>query len=311
MPNPILYQYRNGNTEITIHEDGTQITEWPDGEPLMAEFPTSADCKITNFCDLGKVCAYCHEKSSLEGKHGNLGLFLDVWKNQPGTELAIGGGNPLSHPDIDMFLKTLADRGIICNVTMNALHMPKFADRIKEYQTKKQLYGLGISYRGMKSMNSLPLNINYSNVVFHMILGVHSLRDCRDVIGWCRKNKIRPKILLLGYKTYGKGETFIENNLWLHSALEEWKTKSIQMLMKEHGLVISFDNLALSQLDMKNQIPADTWNLLYCGEDGNHTMYIDAVEQMVARTSTTKEKFGYSEVDTPKSLFDKVKVHHK
>jgi organic radical activating enzyme len=39
-----------------------------------------------------------------------------------GVEIAIGGGNPLSHPDFDDFVVTLSENGTICNVTINEKH---------------------------------------------------------------------------------------------------------------------------------------------------------------------------------------------
>lgn len=56
----ILNQYINGNTLVTIYNDGTKIREYnKDPQP---EFPESIDLKITDYCDMG--CPYCHESST-------------------------------------------------------------------------------------------------------------------------------------------------------------------------------------------------------------------------------------------------------
>ena len=208
----LLYAYTNGNVNVEIYNDGTKTREWPDEEKPWAEYPESADIKITNFCNLGSgpgglnICKYCHEQSNTLGKHADLEVIKKIWKTQkPGTELAIGGGNPLSHPDIKDFLETIKDYGIISNVTMNILHMKEYAHTIKSFQDEKLLYGLGISYRGPASLKQLPDIIEYKNVVFHLILGVHNLDDCKAVIEWSKARNIKPKLLLLGYKQFGNG----------------------------------------------------------------------------------------------------------
>ena len=64
----MLKSYMNGNTLVTIYEDGTKVREY-DGTPVPVH-PESMDVKITNACDAG--CRYCHEKSVPSGKHADL-----------------------------------------------------------------------------------------------------------------------------------------------------------------------------------------------------------------------------------------------
>ncbi len=61
MNNKILSKYNNGNTVVTIFEDGTKIREFEDGVKPFSNFPESIDIKLTNKCDLG--CKFC-----LDGK---------------------------------------------------------------------------------------------------------------------------------------------------------------------------------------------------------------------------------------------------
>ncbi|HHT23450.1 MAG TPA: hypothetical protein GXZ87_09125 [Bacteroidales bacterium] len=83
-----LATYKNGNSQVTIYEDGTKVRRY--SEPLLLEFPESIDIKITNYCDLG--CKFCHEMSDIAGKHADLNKLLTVLQGlSPGVELAIGG----------------------------------------------------------------------------------------------------------------------------------------------------------------------------------------------------------------------------
>ena len=89
--------YKNGNYRVLIDlETGTKIRE-NDLDFFRADFPESFDVKITNRCDIG--CAFCHENSTCDGKHGNILFAGFIDKLHPYTEIAIGGGNPLAHPD--------------------------------------------------------------------------------------------------------------------------------------------------------------------------------------------------------------------
>lgn len=303
----LMHSYQNGNVKVSIFEDGTKVREWPDDEQPCVKYPESCDLKITQYCDLDSICVYCHEMSNKKGKHGDLDLISKIWETQlPGTELAIGGGNPLAHPDIESFLRKVTSHGIIPNVTMNMLHMKKFGPTIKRFQEERLIYGLGVSYRGKDGLSYMPDDICYSNVVFHMILGVHTLTDCIRVVHWCRDRKVTPKILLLGYKTYGKGKDYY--NAELQAELDRWKELDLSRLLTFSSISLSFDNLAIKQLDLQNQVSPEAWSLLYQGEDGNHTFYVDAVEGKVARTSTSDVRYPISATDTIVDIFDKVKV---
>ena len=102
--NPILGEYDNGNYHVTIYEDGTKVRETFDenATEFIAEYPECMDVKITNRC--GKNCSFCHENSTPDGEHGEI-LTAKFWNTlKPYTEIAIGGGNPLEHPDLVTFL---------------------------------------------------------------------------------------------------------------------------------------------------------------------------------------------------------------
>jgi hypothetical protein len=289
--------YKTGNVNVTIDSDGTRICEWPDDEKPFYENALSIDLKITDQCDLGdvynddgdlvsrsKTCEFCHEMSSNKGKHADLDKVWDIWKHaQPGSEVAIGGGNPLDHPDLIQFLQRLQSANIIANMTVNFYHTRRYSEMIKMLQREKLIHGMGLSYRGIKSLNVLP-DFDYANVVFHLILGVHDYNDCKAVIKWCKFHDIRPKILLLGYKTYGNGLAYYSEGI--ESKLKQWK-KDIINLMGKDGLIISFDNKALDQLDMRKVLSKETWDKFYQGNEGTMSLYFSAVNEKFAMNSTS------------------------
>ena len=310
--NKLLYSYRNGNVDVEIFEDGTKTREWSDETP-WAEYPESADVKITNNCSLGSgpgglnICHFCHEQSNTLGAHADLSLVEKIWSTQkPGTEMAIGGGNPLSHPDIIPFLKTMKSYGIISNITMNMLHIKEYASMIKQLQDEKLIYGMGVSYRGPASLKYLSDDIDYKNVVFHLITGINDLSDCKAVIEWCRARNIKPKILMLGFKQFGLGKAFYSPSV--QQKIDAWKNVYLKELFKIDGIVISFDNLGLEQVALKDHVSKELWDTHFQGHEGDHTFFLDSVKQEFTRNSTATERFKFDGSEDIRDLFNKVRA---
>lgn len=255
----LLSKYNNGNYTVEIYDDGTKIRETEE-ETFEASFPENIDIKITNKCL--NNCNFCYESSSPEGKHGNLNVDF-IKSLHPYTELAIGGGNPLSHPDLYEFLTILKENKIIANITIRQNDFMNNLELLKYYADNKILYGIGVSLiepndEFIKEIQQFP------NAVIHTIAGLLTKEEIGKMIG---KNL---KVLILGYKTRGKGETY-------KSEFNDEITKNIDFLKKTVLMyiplfkVVSFDNLAIEQLELQKQIKPEVWQEFYMGDDGKHT----------------------------------------
>jgi len=195
-----IAKYQNGNTTVTIKNDGTKIREYENTPEIL--HPESIDVKITNYCDIG--CAYCHESSTTKGIHGDLKKLLQVINDLPaGVELAIGGGNPLSHPNLVEFLQVLKGKGIIANLTVNQGHLKTFQDMITYLIKDELVKGVGISITSNNFNYIKPLLEITDNIVYHIIAGVNKVEVVERLIelGNC-------KVLVLGYKLFGFGVNF-------------------------------------------------------------------------------------------------------
>lgn len=287
--NTILNKYKNGNYEVTIFSDGTKIKETSDNE-FCSLFPDSIDLKITNYCDL--LCPMCHENSSLLGTEGDFDkpFFRTLCE---GVELAIGGGNPLSHKGLISFLERMKEKKVICNLTINEKHFLKETSLIQDLVDKKLIFGVGISLNEYNT-KTIDFAIKNENVVFHLIAGLVTLKELSILYG----KKL--KILLLGYKTFGRGEKYysneIDNNI---------KTLKDNFYILSGFKRVCFDNLALKELDVKNKIDKDIYEKSFMGEDGTSTMYIDLVKEEFAVSSTSKKRFKL--MDNIISMMKKVK----
>ena len=283
----IISKYQNGNTTVIIYEDGTKIREF-DNTPEIY-FPESLDVKITNYCDLG--CKYCHENSTIKGEHADLEKLKAVLISLPaGVELAIGGGNPLDHPSLIEFLIWCQERGLICNITVNQRHLKKHLATLETLIEEKLIYGLGISivnnhYREIEYLKTLT-----NNIVYHLIAGVNNVSelDSLNSIGNC-------KVLILGYKNFGRGVDYYSKEV--DKNIELWQ-KQLPLYLGKFS--ISFDNLALEQLNVQSMISRNIWDSFYMGDDFSFTMYVDAVKQEYGPTSKSLDRVSFNEM----SLFE-------
>jgi hypothetical protein len=277
-----LAQYVNGNTTVTILRDGTKIRECETIPDIV--HPESIDVKITDYCDLG--CAYCHESSTKSGTHADLEVLLHVLSGlPPGVELAIGGGNPLSHPGLVRFLQDLKQGGIIANLTVNQGHLQTYWDMIKYLILEELVMGVGISITSNNFKYVKPLLEITDNVVYHVIAGVNAIGVVESLmeLGNC-------KILILGYKNFGFGVNFHSRKV--EDGIAQWRKKLPKLLGR---CTLSFDNLAIEQLDVKRLFTDEGWKRFYMGDDFGFTMYIDAVKQQYAPTSRSSDRRSFND----------------
>ena len=271
----ILYTYKNGNTATTILSDGTKIRKTYDDE-FKPEFSESCDVKITDQCDGG--CAFCYEGCTSHGQHGN--ILNDTFINSlhRGTELALNG-NDLSHPHLVEFLSRLKNKGVIANLTVNQIHFERHYNFIKALVDKKLIWGLGVSLREPTDA-FINLVKTIPNAVIHTINGVLTENDLD------RLANHDLKILILGYKTTGRGLEYRSNNLGELMKNTTYLGFMLPTIIKENWFnTVSFDNLAIKQLNVKKLMSKEEWEKFYMGDDGTFTFYIDLVNQTFSKNS--------------------------
>lgn len=297
-------QYENGNYNVYIDLDnGTKIRK-NNEDCFVPNTVESMDIKLTNRCNGG--CHYCHEGSTVNGEHGDIlsPSFLD--KLHPYTELALGGGNILEHPDIDEFLNKCKERNHICNITVNQNHFIESYDRIKNWVDNKLVYGVGISYTE-PSYGLIELAKTIPNSVIHVIAGIVEMNELNFLAG----NNL--KILILGYKQVRRGEQLYKD---FHNTIErlirDLSYYLKNMIDEKWFAVISFDNLAIKQLNVRKLFTKEKWDEFYMGDDGQDgqqtsaSMFVDMVERKFARNSCAPENERYGLLDTAEEMYQKI-----
>lgn len=236
----------------------------------------------------------CHENSTKQGAHGSINHeFLNTLR--PWTELAIGGGNPLDHPELVEFLTEMKHKKVVCNLTVNQIHFEKRQDYIQYLVNNNLIYGLGVSL--IKPTEKLiSLVKQYKNAIVHTINGVtpvsyYDTMSDRDL-----------KILILGYKYLRRGVDYYSDKV------EENKRdlkSNLQRLLEGFNL-ISFDNLALNQLGVKGMLADEYWNEFYMGDDGGYTMYVDLIKEEFAKSSTSSDRYPIK--NNIVDMFNKIRI---
>lgn len=291
----LLGIYKNGNMCTRIFSDGTKIRETEDDE-FIPEFAENMDIKISNYCDMG--CKFCHEGSTKNGKHGDILNQRFIETLHPYQEVALGGGDATSHPDLIPFLHKLKDRKVIVNMTVNQRHFEQKQELIKKLVDEKLIYGLGVSLVNPTD-EFISLIQQYPNAVIHVINGILKPSDVEILSD---KNL---KILILGYKQLRRGGDWYSEDHENITVKQMWLKKNLENII-EHFKVVSFDNLAIEQLEVQRLMSLEEWDEFYMGDDGSMTYYIDMVEQKFARSSTANFDKRYDLLDSVDEMFKKI-----
>lgn len=281
-------KYRNGNAVVTLDlRDGTRIIEYPDNEPLTLETPLNIDIRVSTQCPYGynmetqkSTCAFCHESALVSGVECHYGILQKILmdaKLPRGTEIALGVNEVTDN--LIQFVKNLYRIGLVVNITMNERYITEFGDtRLKEMMP--YVFGLGISYRSLQGCLSLPDWIaDYPHTVIHVINGIDDFDDIKEL-----GIKYR-KLLVLGEKDFGFNRGKVNLDTPRH---KQWKS-NIMQLTKIFDIV-SFDNLGLQQLEIRGKITDEEYKSFYQGE---HSIYINAVEQYFAPSSRTRNNIKH------------------
>lgn len=287
---------KNGNYTMYLDlNTGTKIRK-NNLDFFDPEKPESMDIKITNKCDMG--CQFCHENSTPDGLHGDIMNLKFIETLLPYTELAIGGGNPLTHPDLIPFLEKCKTLKLIPSMTINQYHFmkPEYQELIDKLVNEKLIYGLGVSLT-IASDEFINKIKKYPNAVIHIINGVQPISQVRKLYDH------NLKVLILGYKMFRRGIEYFSEAV--NIIKNEYYNELAEMT--KHFDVVSFDNLALKQLEVKRLLTEDEWNEFFMGDDGSHTMYIDCINKQYARSSTALIEDRKPLLDDIKPMFDYIK----
>jgi len=285
--------YKNGNYIVCIMNDGTKIRK-TDYDEFIPSFAENCDVKITSKCSIG--CPFCYEGCTMDGKHADLFKYPFINSLHPYTEMALNG-NDMDHPDLEKFLAFLKEKKVFANITVQQNQFLNNIDKLREYSESKLVYGIGVSYSHYDEdfINKVK---EFPNAVLHTINGILTTEDLNRLKG----NGL--KVLVLGYKNLQRGKTYKETHSFSTRYHQKCLYDRLPMIIDENWFkLISFDNLAIEQLDVKRLLNDDKWEEFYMGDDGRYTFYIDMVAGKFAKNSLSQDRYDIGD-KTVDEMFD-------
>lgn len=196
----------NGKTLRFAIEPSLPITE--------LEYPEFYDIKVTGNC-LGN-CPYCYMDSKQEQHYENIiskvrNFFKGMTSNQLPFQVALGGGEPTSHPDFIELLKVLKEEFDICpNYTTNGMFVsdPELLHKVI-FNTKQYCGGVAVSCHPHLTNYWKAAALGFSNnkirLNFHIIISDKESIDYFKEIYNEWKDKVE-YFVLLPYGNQGRAE---------------------------------------------------------------------------------------------------------
>ncbi|MCP4601621.1 MAG: radical SAM protein [Proteobacteria bacterium] len=181
--------------------------------------PTLADFQITTMCPMG--CPHCYASSEPDGKWVELKdiehVFDELKKNGI-TQVAIGGGEPLGHPDLIQVLELCHSRGMVPNLTTNGIYfspdrlaaMKKYCgavalslEGVGEKFSRTRKAGLGFFKERLEELMGCGIA-----TVLQVTLSRENFDDLDDIVDFCLEYPHLYGVIFLAYKEVGRGGRF-------------------------------------------------------------------------------------------------------
>lgn len=273
--------YTNGNAEITLFEDGTRVIEYDD--TLLLDYPLNIDIRVSTQCSFGQrpdgsyvLCNFCHESAKTDGNECDYDELRAKLTGLPkGIELAIGANQFTA--GLYEFILWCGLQAYNVNLTVNQGHLKRDLEGLKHVMECGFIKGLGVSYRSNLRWDVPEFILNHPNTVFHVIAGIDSYHKVEALA----KKGVK-KVLVLGEKNFGFNKGKVDLTTRSHREWYWWVRNLFNLFN-----VISFDNLALQQLNIRRFFNDKNWETFNQNE---HSFYLNAVDKYFAPSSRSPIK---------------------
>lgn len=252
-----------------------------DIHPEYATTPELIDIKITDYCTKG--CPYCYQDSNKDGKHAEIkDDILEICyalSEMQVFEVAIGGGEPIEHPDFIKFIKYLRLYGIIPNFSTRSLSWMK--DPIKRDAILNNIGTFAYSVDNTYDVNQFASYINiFCNDLerrpsIHCVMGMssHNFENILDAAFYHNLD-----VVLLDYKEVGRGfkHTSLNYSDWIDKIIERRRSHKCPNILIDTPLAKKFKK------ELNNSGVKD---LFIQTEEGKFSMYWDLVNSKIGPSS--------------------------
>ena len=144
-----------------------------DRSEAFSPVPETLDVGITRFCAHG--CPGCYQDSTTEGKHASADHVTKILKgfDVPPYQVAIGGGEPCTHPDLPSILRGVREIGTVPNYTTAGY---VFRQDVIE-ATNEVCGGISLNYHPHKGIEWFKETYSKWRAVIKRPLNVHLVAD--------------------------------------------------------------------------------------------------------------------------------------
>lgn len=241
-------------------------------------YPELIDMKITNYCN--NNCVWCYQDSQPGGQSAKMS---DIWtlgaaiKHMGVFEVALGGGDTMSHPRFMDILRQIRKAEAIPNFTTSSIDWMLDAPKCNKIMNLcgQAAYSVTHSSQVTRLAHIIGLmEIDRRQISVQHIVGT-ARNGVADIIRECYKYEI--PLTLLGYKTTGRGKDFQPEDVgWISAVRHASKCHQLPSL--------SVDTLLAAQYT-KELDDLGVHSKMYDTAEGDFSMYIDAVSMQCGPSS--------------------------
>ncbi|MBK1703008.1 radical SAM/SPASM domain-containing protein [Halochromatium glycolicum] len=181
--------------------------------------PSLVDFQITDRCDLG--CPHCYAGSTPTGGHASLEDIkraLQQIADVGAYQVALGGGEPLLHPDLPLILKLCHDHGVVPNLTTSGDNLnDRYLDLIGAYcgAVGLSLEGVGKAFRTYRSTGFARFRHTLERLlgrgiptVLQITLNADTFARLGSITEFCRAQSGLYGVIFLAFKPVGRGASY-------------------------------------------------------------------------------------------------------
>ena len=282
-----LFDPESGHLTLFNGGTGKKTRIIPDNAPAptVAAVPELVDVKITDYCPVG--CTYCYQGSTKQGKHAELTEIQDFARyigNMGVFEVAIGGGDPTTHPDFVEIIKAFAQNGVVPNFSTQMwdwLKNPKIVDAVREHCGAVALstQSPAQAEKFFKACQKERIRAH-----IHYVLGLKPLSNLKKMLKLDVKGYYGQHMVLLAYKEMGRAEGTPPVDY------SGWQRMLSDYTSQNWNWSVAVDSFLVNDVRdgfTRDEVP----ETLFENGDGKFSLYWDAVEgEYAAHSFMPKDK---------------------
>ena len=276
-----LFDEKTGHLVLFNGVNGKKTRIIPDDAPApkFSAVPELVDVKITDYCPVG--CTYCYQGSTKKGKHADLDEIREFATHIGSMgvfEVAIGGGDPTTHPHFAEILKAFSQNGVVPNFSTQLWDW--FDDEALISAVKEHCGAAALSTQSITKARKFYQKCKKHHIQghIHYVLGLKPLSSLQRMLKLDVEGVYGQHLVLLAYKEMGRAEGTPPKDY------TGW-----QQMVREHcerhwNWRIAVDSFLVDDVHdgfTRDEVPSE----LYESGDGRFSLYWDAVEGSYAAHS--------------------------